>query len=795
MRFGLSWLKEYVDVDVSPEELKDLLNFSGTKVETMERPGAEIEGVVAAEVLNIARHPNADSLSLVDVRWRGGEEQRVVCGAKNFKVGDLVPLARVGARLPGVEITERKIRGEISRGMLCSGAELGVSKDDSGILILPPEVTLGADVVGALGLDDVIYELEVTPNRGDCMSLIGVAREVAALVGKELRLPEVHVPASDVANPVEVQIDDPAGCSRYIARYIDGITIGPSPAWMARRLLAAGIRPISNAVDVTNYVLLETGQPLHAFDARQITDDKIVVRRAKPGEKLTTLDGIERQMRHIDLLICDPKRPLAIAGVMGGEDSEVSDDTTALILEVARFDPSSVSQTSRDLGLLTEASARFERGVDPEGVAFAAARACMLFAELAEGRISPEVVDEYPPYPERLTISLRPSRTEHLLGYEIPSDDQIAHLRAVGFEVEAAGNVLKVEVPTFRPDVEREVDLIEEVARLEGFDKLPVTLPRGHSGGLDPAQIADRRVRQLLSGVGMAEAWTPSLVSPKDVEDLRLPEDHPARRAVALSNPMSEDESVLRTTILPGLLRSVARNVAQRAGGVALYELARIYEPSDADLPQEADVLAAVFTGLRTGKHWRDAGRRWDLFSVKGVLEALFTGLRLEAPRFRPVTGDPFHPTRAAAVSLNGTALGALGEIHPEVCERFDVPEGSVAFEIAVAPIVAALPPRPQVAELGRYPAIYLDLAFVVDAGVPSEKIGDLIAKSGEPEVTKVELFDVYTGEQVPAGKKSLAFALELRVPGRTLTDEDAGVVRDRILGAVGERTGAKLRA
>ena len=794
MRFSLSWLKDYVDVDVSPEELKDLFSFSGMKVETMERPGAEIDGVVVAEVLNIVAHPNADTLSLVDVRWAEGEEQRVVCGAKNFSIGDRVPLARVGARLQGLRITERKIRGEVSRGMLCSGAELGVSKDHSGILILPSDTELGADVVKSLGLDDVIYDLEITPNRGDSMGLIGIAREVAALLGKELRIPEVQAPRSDLANPVEVQIDDEEGCARYIARYIDGITIGPSPSWMASRLLAAGVRPISNAVDVTNYVLLETSQPLHAFDARQISDNKIIVRRAKAGEKLTTLDGIEREMSPEDLLICDPKRALAIAGVMGGEDSEVADDTTALVLEAASFDHVSVSQTSRNHKLWTEASTRFERGVDPEGTAYAAARACMLFAELASGRVSGEVVDDYPSPPKPRSLTLRPSRTEHLLGYEIPVDEQIGHLRSIGFEVESAGNMLKVEVPSFRADIEREVDLIEEVARLEGFDKLPATLPKGHSGGLDPAQIADRRVRQLLSGVGMSEAWTPSLVSAKDADDLGLPKDHPARRAVALSNPMSEDEGVLRTTILPGLLRAVARNVAQRAGGVALYEMARIYEPSDPELPQEPEVLAAVFTGLRTGKHWRDAGRRWDFFSAKGVLEALFIGLRLEAPRFRPVTGHPFHPTRAAAVSLNGTPLGALGEIHPEVCERFDVPEGSVAFEIAVAPIMAALPPRPQVAELGRYPAIYLDLAFVVDAGVPAEKIGDLIAKSGEPEVTSVELFDVYTGEQVPAGKKSLAYALELRVPDRTLTDEDATTVRDRILGAVGERTGAELR-
>ena len=794
MRFPLSWLKEYVDIDVSPEELKDLFNFSGMKVETMESPGAEIEGVVVAEVLNIVAHPNADTLSLVDVRWADKEEQRVVCGAKNFAVGDRVPLARVGAKLPGVEITERKIRGEVSRGMLCSGAELGVSKDHSGIMILPADTELGADVVKTLGLDDVIFDLEITPNRGDSMGLIGIAREVAALLGTEFRIPKLHVPPSDVSNPIEVRIDDPSACRRFVARYIEGVTIGPSPSWMAARLLASGVRPISNVVDITNYVLLETSQPLHAYDAREITDNKIQVRRAKPGEKVTTLDGVERTMNPDDLLITDTKRPLGIAGVMGGENSEVADDTTTVVLEVANFDSASVSHSSRSHKLWTEASARFERGADPEGAAYAAARACMLFAELAGGRVSSDVVDEYPSPPKPRSVTLRPSRTDHLLGYEVPEDEQVSLLRSIGFEVETAGNLLKVGVPSFRPDIQREVDLIEEVARLAGFDRLPATIPKGHAGGLTAEQQAERRVHQILSGAGLSEAWTPSLVAPKDIDTLGLPADHPARKMVVLAHPMTEDQSVLRTTLLPSLLRSVARNVAQRAPGVALYEIARIYEPSTEELPQEAGVIAAAFTGERAGKHWRAAPGRWDFYSAKGVLEALLDGLRLETPRFRPVTGYPFHPTRAAAVSLNTAPLGALGELHPEVCERFDVPEGTVAFELALGPILAALPPRPQVELLDKYPAIYIDLAFVVDADVPAERIGDLIAKAGEPEVVNSVLFDIYTGEQIPAGKKSLAYSLELRVGDRTLTDEDAEGVRDRILGAVRERTGAELR-
>ncbi len=794
MRFSLAWLREFVDVDVDPTELKERLDFSGTKVETMTRPGADISGVIVAEVLNIAEHPNADTLTLVDVRTGSGAEQRVVCGAKNFKVGDLVPLAQVGSALPGMTITERKIRGEISRGMLCSGAELGISKDSSGILVLPKDVTLGADVVATLGLDDVIYELEVTPNRGDCMSMVGVAREVAALLGKELLVPDAFVPPSDVDNPIRVDIQDPDGCPRFIARYIEGVEIGPSPLWMSSRLLAAGVRPISNVVDVTNYILLETGQPLHAYDARQITDGRIIVRRARTGEKLTTLDGVERTMKAEDLLICDEGRALGIAGVMGGEDSEVSGDTTTLVLEAANFAPQMVSQTSRDHGLYTEASARFERGVDPENVGVAAARAGQLFAELAGGRVSSEVVDVYPHPLERRTITLRPARTEHLLGYDIDAELQAAHLRSVGFEVGSSSNVLKVEVPTFRRDVEREVDLIEEVARLEGFDKLPATLPEGRSGGLTPAQAADRRIRVLLSGFGLSEAWTPTLVPQTDPDLLGLGADHPARSAVKLANPMTEDEAVLRTSLLPGLLRSVARNIAQRAEGVALYELARVYEPTSGDLPQEASVLAGVFFGRRGDKHWRAGESRWDFYSVKGAVDSLLDAMRIGDATYRPVSGAPFHPTRAAQISIGKHPVGALGELHPDVCERFDVMAGTVAFEFAMAPLVAQLPPRPQVSELDRFPAMLLDLAFVVDRDIPAQQVGSLIAAAGAPEVTKVELFDVYTGEQVPQGKKSLAYGLELRVPDRTLTDQDANVVKDRILGAVRERTGAELR-
>ena len=798
MRVSLKWLQEYVEIDVPVARLAERLSMSGTKVEAIVQPGKAVEGVVVAEVIEIVEHPNADNLTLVDVRVDGGESQRVVCGARNFSAGDRVPLARVGARLPEMEITERKIRGETSRGMLCSGAELGVSKDHSGILVLPQDAPLGADVVEVLGLNDTILELEITPNRPDCLGMIGVAREVGALLGHELKLPEVDVKGDEnVTSELRVDIEDPEGCPRYVARYVDGVTIGPSPSWMAARLLSAGVRPISNVVDVTNYVLLETGHPLHAFDAAKIKGHRIVVRRATRGERITTLDGVERKLDPSDLLIADPTRPLAIAGVMGGGDSEVSEGTTALILESAYFDPAAVAFTSRRHQLWTEASARFERGADPNGAPYASARATALIADLAGGRPAAAAVDAYPVPVEPRTVTLRPRRTNAYLGVDVPAPQQSRYLRSVGLqapEVEAGAAAIDVLVPTFRGDVEREVDLIEEVARLHGLDRLASTLPPGRAGGLEPDQLFGRSLRRTLAAAGLREAWTGSLSWTGDLDALRLPPDHPGRRMVTIENPMAAEESALRTTLLPGLLRSAARNLAHRAPGVALFEIARVYEPTGDKLPQESLVLGAVMTGDRTPPSWRGEATGWDFFTAKGVLEAVFEGFRLGAPVLAPVEGMPFHPTRAATVSLGGLTLGAVGEIHPEVCSGWDVAEGTVAFELALGPLIAALPARARVQALAKYPASFLDVAVVVDESVPAERVEAAIRSAGEPEVVSVHLFDLYRGEQVEAGKKSLAYALELRSPDRTLTDEDALRVRDRIVGALESAVGGRLR-
>jgi phenylalanyl-tRNA synthetase beta chain len=797
VKFSVKWLQEFVPIDVPVERLAELLSHSGSKVESIDGPAKEIGGVVVSEVLDIAPHPDADNLTLVEVKVDGSKTQRVVCGARNFSVGDRVPLAQVGARLPGMEVKERSIRGQSSRGMLCSPAELGVSHDHSGILVLPPDAALGAEVSALLGLDDTIIELEVTPNRGDCMGMVGIAREVAALLGHELNVPDWDAPAQeDLDNPVTVDIRDPQGCSRFAARYVSGVSAAPSPVWMQARLLALGVRPISNIVDVSNYVMLETGHPSHTFDAARIRGTALVVRRAADGEGLTTLDGQARRLHPDDLVVADPERALGIAGVMGGLDSEVSDETTDVVVEAARWEPRSIAYTTRRHLLRTEASARFERGADPEMPPVAAARAAQLIADLAGGSVAAPVVDEYPTPWRPARIMLRPARATAVLGFDVPADEQAGHLKSVGFDVAEANGTIEATVPSFRSeDVTREIDLIEEVARLAGFNRLPVTLPPGRAGALESEQAAERRLRRILTGLGMAEAWTSSFGSPAELDALGIEPDHPARGMVRLANPTSDDEPALRTTLLPGLLRSAARNVAQHASSIALYEIARTYEPSDAILPRESLAVGAVFSGTRAGTSWRKAPEPWDFFGAKGVLEQAVEAMEINGLGFAPVATMPFHPTRAASVALAVTPIGVLGELHPLVCERFDLPEGTVAFELSLAQLFAALPERVKVEELSRFPAVYVDLAVVVDDGVPTARVEDVIRKAGAPEVVGTRLFDVYKGEQVPRGQRSLAYALELRSRERTLTDDHVQIVLRRILSSLEERTGARLRA
>jgi phenylalanyl-tRNA synthetase beta chain len=796
VRISLRWLQEYVDVDVPVETLVDRLDLTGTKVETVHAPGRDVRGVVVAEVVAIEDHPAADNLVLVEVSRGDGGTHRVVCGARNFSVGDRVPLATVGSRLGTIEISRRRIRGEESDGMLCSAAELGVSSDHSGILVLPFDAPVDADVARVLALDDTVLELELTPNRPDCMSMIGVAREVAAILGSPLRTPvDDLVTSDDVATSVSVAIEDERGCPRYLALELDGAHVGPSPTWLAQRLLAAGLRPISNIVDVTNYVLLETGQPLHAFDATKIADRAIIVRRARSSETLVTLDGVERRLHGEDLVIADPSGAIALAGVMGGAGTEVTDATTEVIIEAAYFEPAMVSFTSRRHLLRTEASARFERGMDPNAVAFAARRAAKVIAEVAGARAGAPAVDVYPTKVQPRTLRLRPARTSAILGTEISSADQRAVLESLQLAATVDDGTISVSVPTFRPDLTREIDLVEEVGRLSGYERLPSTVPSGPKGGLTGRQAAERSVRATLAGFGLSEVWTSSFTSRRDLDALGLSSDHPARSWVELENPTGQQHGALRTTLLPGLLGAVANNLRQRVAGVALFEIARVYAATGDQLPDERARLGAVFGGRRSPQGWNSPERAWDFFAAKGILEALVRSLGVPRLQFSAIDERPWHPTRGAAVLLHEHRIGALGEVHPDVCDRLGVAPGTVGLELGLAPVFEALPRTARVAALPRFPAIYVDVALVVDTDVTAQRVEDAIRSAGAPEVTSVRLFDVYRGDQVGADRKSLAFALELRSPDRTLTDEEANEVRDRIVATAQRDLGAELRS
>lgn len=788
MRVPLSWLREFVPVEAEPDALAERLSLGGFAVEETIRTGAGISGVVVGEIRSVRDHPDADNLVLVRA-FDGERERDIVCGARNFGPGDRVPLALPGARLPGgVEIGRREVRGEQSDGMLCSSAELRVSEDHAGIMVLDPDAPLGADVVRALDLDDVIYHLDVTTNRGDCLSIVGIAREVAALYGLPLTVPLPKVPEDD--GPAEerasVRIDDTKGCPRYLARVIEGVRVGPSPWWMRRRILACAMRPISNVVDVTNYVLLERGHPLHAFDLATLGGSAIVVRRPRSRERIVTLDGVERALERDDVMICDAGRPVAVGGVMGGAETEVTEGTAQVLLEAAYFDPLRIRRTAARLGLRTEASVRFERGADPEAVRPAADRAAELFAQVCGGRVARGAIDAYPRPPRRRTVRLRAGRARHVLGADVPAERMATDLRALGCDVEMSRQVLRVTVPTHRPDLEIEEDLIEEVARLHGYDRLPETLPsRARIGSLTWEQRRGRTARAILAGRGLSEAQTLSLISPALPDRLGLAADHPWRNVVRLQNPLSEEESTLRPSLVPGLLLAAQRNAARRVLPVMLYEIGRVFA---AGAPPGETLRAAWVMAGSAPVSWHGA-RDLDLFDAKGTLEALLRGLgigtlELETGGDR---GGAFHPARSATVRVDGQPVGVLAEIHPRAAEALGLPDRVAVCEIDLDPVLARAP-RAVEHTVSRFPAVARDLALVVPEGTPATEVEGVIRGAGGALLESAALFDVYRGSPVPEGHVSLAYALFFRDPERTLTDTDA----DAAFGAIVESARAR---
>jgi phenylalanyl-tRNA synthetase beta chain len=791
MRVPLHWLREHCPTDMEAGELADRLSQQGVHVEDVLRPWEGLSGVIVAEVLEKRPHPNSDHLTLARLNTGSGEA-RIAAGVANWEVGDRVPYAPPGSRVPVLPepLAVRRMGGEESQGMICSPHELAISADHGGILILSRDLEPGRDVAALLGLDDEVLDVEIEPNRPDLMSIRGVAREASAATGVPLSDAAVKVqedaePASALAT---VEVLDRERCPRYVARVIRGVRVAPSPLQVQARLTAAGMRPISNVVDATNYAMLDRGQPLHAFDLDLLEGRGIVVRRATDGERMTTLDDVERILSAEDLVIADKAQAVAIAGVIGLARVEVSEGTNDVLLEAAHFERKGILFTTRRLAVSTEASSRFERGVDPELPGPAAEYAAALIADWAGGQVLAGAVDigEAPP---RRHVSVRPSRTAFLLATEVDAGDVRDAFGRLGIETTVAGDdVVDVEVPGYRVDLEIEEDLIEEVARLRGYDTLRSTVPgMSQAGGLAASYAFRRRLREAMVRAGLRETSSLSFASQAEIDLMG------GAPPVAVTNPIDAERAFLRTSLVPGLLRALRLNVARQVRSAALFEVGHVFALG-ADGVSEGERLAAALTGPMGTGH---PGERHetDVFDAKGVLEAVLANLGVTEWRLGDSAGWPLHPGRSATVLIGGSLAGIVGEVHPRAAAGYDLPGRAAVLELDVAALSAAASREVSVADVPRFPPVRRDLAFLVDASVPAGSVADAVRTGGGDLLFAVELFDAFSGPPLPEGKKNLAFSVEFRAPDRTLENEEVDGVVARIADLVRERTGGELRA
>ncbi len=804
MKVTLNWLKDYVDCDLSADDLSHRLTMAGLEVDAMERLGEGLDSVIVARLADVQQHPDADRLTVCKVET-GSVTQQVVCGAKNHKTGDLVALAQVGTVLPGnFKIKKSKIRGQESCGMLCSVSELGLADESDGIMILSSELTIGQPVFKELGLKDIMYEIGLTPNRADCLSVVGVAREVSAMVDATLQLPESVIIESDspASEKTSVVIEDADLCPRYAARLIENVKIGPSPEWLSRRLEAVGMRSINNVVDITNFVMMELGQPLHAFDFNLLREHRIVVRRAQDGDQFTTLDGQVRTLMGSDLVICDGVGPVALAGVMGGGNSEVNDDTTAILLESAYFNPTTIRRTSKRLGLHTESSHRFERGTDVDMVPFALDRAAALIAELAEGAIANGVIDIYPEELIRKVVIITASRTGQVLGLDIDADDIRSKLNSIGLKsellVDRRDGAVSVEIPNFRPDLEREIDLIEEVARLIGYDHIPVTMPVSTLTCQQlPAHLSlERQVRDQMVQMGYSEIINYSFFNADCLDKIRLSGDDLRRQNVQILNPLTEEQGSMRTTLVPSLLETSSRNRAYRTEDQAIFELRPVFQPENgSELPCESLRLTALLCGRRDPQGWAQSTQNADFFDMKGVVEQLLAHLRISNVKWQTEHDEVFyHPGKSCALYQGKRLLGTLGELHPEVLHNFDLGQSAILCDLDVEALVELSNDTVQFQPLSRFPDVQRDSAFLVDSDISAQQALDVLGQVKIKDLESIELFDVYAGEGVPAGKKSLAIRACYRAMDRTLTDELIQNLHGKLIKAMERELGAELR-
>ena len=795
MKLNRKWLyEEFVDLSGVPDrEFVETMTIAGQKVETYERLDAELRNVVVGRVVSITRHTNSDHMWVCQIDVGAGEPVQIVTGAQNVHEGDLVPVAQHNSWLPGgVHITKGKLRGEVSNGMLCSLKELGLTLNDfpyaieDGIWILQEDCKPGDDINTVIGNDDTVVDFEITNNRPDCYSILGLAREAAAAFNKPMRHHDPVVrggAAGELSELLEVEVPAEDLCRRYTARMVRNVKIGPSPKWMRDRLRANGVRPINNIVDITNYVMLEYGQPMHAFDYRYVGSGKIVVRRSEPGEALTTLDGNVRTLTPGMLVIADETKPIGLAGIMGGENSEIMDDTVDVVFESANFNGTSIRQTALALGMRTEASGKFEKNIDPLLTLPAVDRACELVELLGAGEVMDGVIDVLNDIPEPRTIELEPDRINALLGTDISEADMVEYLRRLEIPVEGH----EIRVPSWRPDLVGMADIAEEVGRLFGYNNIPTTTFRGAAteGGYTEAMKLENRAGSLCRSLGYSEILTYSFVSPSIFDQIRLPEDSSLRNAMRIQNPLGEDASIMRTVALPSMLAILARNNAYHNDAVKLYELAKVY------LPKPGQTLPDEPKHLVLGTY----GEHEDFFKMKGEIEAFLRGMNVPEARYTAEKHDPtFHPGRCARVSVGGVDLGCFGQIHPLVARSYGIDGEIFAAELNFTALLSLQLPEKTYTPLPKYPAVTRDIAVVCDEAVTVAALSDCIRAAGGKLLRSVELFDIYRGKGIASGSKSAAFRLTLRADDRTLTDADSDGVVSAVLAALEKELNAKLR-
>lgn len=802
MRVSYRWIGQYVELDRTAAEIADLLTMIGLEVDEVVSLGEGLEGILAARILKVRPHPRADRLSLCEITAGEGSLE-VVCGAENLLEGLLVPYAPPGTRLPGgTEVGEATIKGERSRGMLLAEDELGLTTDHRGLMVLPEAARPGMPLPEILPVRDWVLDVSITPNRADCTSVLGIAREIAAATGKPLMRPSFRLDDSGppAASLASVEILDPKGCPRYAAGVLRGILPGVSPFWLRYVLHLSGMRSINTIVDVTNFVMLELGQPLHAFDYHRLAGNRICVRRAEPGERFTTLDGVEHTLDEEHLMICDGQRPVALAGIMGGRNSEIEDTTRDVLLESATFEPRTIRRGAKRLGLSTEASYRFERGTDIEGVAFALRRAMALMTELSGGTPAVGIVDAYPGVFTRPGLPLRVERCNRFLGVRIGAAEMAACLRALEMEVACEGeDRLTVVPPSFRVDISREVDLFEEIARLTGYDRIPVTYPRISiaAGGPSPMARLRDRTRALLAGFGFQEVITYSFIAPEALDRLGAKEGTEARALLPLRNPLTMDQSVMRTSLLPGLLHTVLNNSLYEERDLRLFEWGKLFfAEKGRDLPREGQHLAALVTGLAREKAWYGEERPADIYDLKGVLEGLLTGLGISGLAWEGSPDLPWYdPTCATYLLAGGVRLGTLGRVSRPVCEAFGLKRNDITlFELDGQSLETATARRRAYLPLPKYPAVTRDISFVLRRDIPADTVTGIIRTQGGDLVESVKVFDLYSGKGMDPGEKAVGYRISYRSRERTLEGEEVNGRHEAVIARIVQDTGGKLR-